>query len=319
MSKSLSTLPFVDLYLRIDQPDEARFHPHSNDPRMVKNQIVPIEYAEDLERLRISLNGVRKDELSLIHDTVRLRVSRQRLANGQSWAALRRVSPTVPTLEALNFFPKLIPHLQGLGKRSGLVIIAGATGHGKTTTANAMIADFLQKQGGVGYTLEDPVEYLLQGNHGKGGYCFQVEIDRDDDWAPRLRTALRWHPRYLLVGEVRSPEAANQVIRAATSGHLVITTMHAGSVEEALNSLIQISESSLGSRAPQLLADGLVCVLHQTLRSWGPYCKFIFTDKDNPADPARVAVRENNTKLLGTYIAQQEAQIIGDAHQSQRD
>ena len=317
--RSIRSLPFVDLYLRLDAEGEARFCPIAKKGMRQGNLLVPKAYREDLERLRSQITSIQKDDYSVIHDGMRLRGARRRISNGELWTALRRVSDDVPSLSELGFNPQLIPHLEGLGKRTGLVIISGATGHGKTTSCTALLSYFLKHYGHLAYTLEDPVEYQLQGEHGEGGYCFQTEIDKDEDWALGLKSALRWHPRYLLVGEIRSPDAANQVLRAATSGHLVLTTMHAGSIEETLNAIIQVAELALGNRATQLLADGLVCVLHQTLRSWGPFVRFLFTEPDNPGDPVRACLRDNKVEQLGTYIAQQENIVFGpDAYEKRQ-
>lgn len=316
--RSIRSLPFVDLYLRLDSEGEARFCPMAKKGLRQGNLLVPKAYRQDLERLRQQIMPIQKDDFSVIHDGMRLRGARRRISNGQTWTALRRVSDDVPSLAELRFNPQLIPHLQGLGKRTGLVIVSGATGHGKTTSCTALLSYFLKTYGHLAYTLEDPVEYQLQGEHGEGGYCFQTEVDKDADWALGLKSALRWHPRYLLVGEIRSPDAANQVLRAATSGHLVLTTMHAGSIEETLNAIIQISELALGNRATQLLADGLVCVLHQTLRSWGPFVRFLFTEPDNPGDPIRACLRDNKVEQLGTYIEQQETIVFGPNAYEQR-
>ncbi len=307
----LAGLDFTDLYLRLDKPDESRYRPVKRGRSTPGNQAVPLEVIEELEVLRRQAIDIRKDEFSMVHDGMRLRGSRQTMSTGQVWIAFRRVSDEVPSLENLNIADPLVGLLRGLGRRSGLILIAGATGHGKTTTATSLLTDYLTRHGDLAYTIEDPVEFQLTGEHGNGGYCFQVEIDQEFEWAQALRTALRWHPRYLLVGEVRSSDAANQVLRAATSGHLVLTTMHGGSLEEGLGSLLQLGQSALGERAAQLLADGLVAVLHQTLRSYGPYIRFLTTEEGNPGDPVRAAIRDRKLHLLGTTIEQQEAQLFG--------
>ncbi len=66
--------------------------------------------------------------------------------------------------------------------------------------------DYLYRYGGVAFTIEDPVEYQIDGRHGKSGLCYQVDAHTDEDWAQYLKRCLRWHPRYIVVGELRTPD-----------------------------------------------------------------------------------------------------------------
>ncbi len=196
-----------------------------------------------------------------------------------------------------------------MGQRDGLIIVSGATGHGKTTTCFGLLNDYLQNFGGVGVTIEDPVEYNLDGPVGDYGYCYQVQVGRDEDWATPLKRALRWTPRYILVGEVRSPRAAEQILRAATTGHLVITTIHAGSIEESLMGLMHLAEQSMGSAANYMLAQGLTSAMHQTLNTSGPYLRYVVTEDGNNGDPVRALIRENRVGMVNSYIDKQIARM----------
>jgi twitching motility protein PilT len=167
----------------------------------------------------------------------------------------------------------------------------------------------MKRFGGVGITIEDPVEYMLDGPVGDYGYCYQVQVDRDEDWATPLKRALRWTPRYMLVGEVRSPRAAEQILRAATTGHLVITTIHAGSVEESFMGLMHLAEQSIGHSANYMLAQGLTAAWHQTLGSAGPFLRYVFTEENNNGDPVRALIRENKVGMINSYIDRQAARM----------
>ncbi|HEU0117923.1 MAG TPA: ATPase, T2SS/T4P/T4SS family, partial [Alphaproteobacteria bacterium] len=156
---------------------------------------------------------------------------------------------------------------------------------------------------------EDPVEFMLKGRHGDGGHCFQVEVHQEEDWAVSLKRALRWAPRYIYVGEIRTPKAAEQLLRAATTGHLVITTVHAGAPEEALMGLIFLAEQAMGPGVQNILAAGLTGLIYQTMRESGPYIKYLFTEPDSPGDPVRSLIRENKIGMLSTYIDRQAARL----------
>jgi twitching motility protein PilT len=310
--KRLRDLPYVDMYVRLDRFESAHFLPFAKDMSTVQSLLVPPDYSDDLNNLfQLLHNTLKNDEASIIHDGVRHRVTRMRLADGSVWTALRRIALDPPPLEALGFRPQILPHLSGLGTRGGLIIISGSTGQGKTTTAASLLTHYLDQHGGIAVTIEDPVEFQIMGNRGRAGYCYQVEIDNDDDWAVMLKRSLRWHPRYLFVGEIRTPEAASQVLRAATSGHLVITTLHSGSIEEALEGLLFLAEGAVHERAAILLATSLTAVIHQNLEPSGPYLKMLITEDKRLGDPIRNMIRSKQIAALGTHIDRTHARIFG--------
>lgn len=306
----LRDLSFMDLYVRIDQAGPARFRSPARDYTNNWIRAVPESLRPEIETIAGELRGmIDNPDSSYTYDGIRFRLSYQRLANGQEWVVLRRISARVPKLEELTFAPHICSHLRRLGQRDGLIIISGATGHGKTTTAFGVLADYLNSLGGVAITIEDPVEYDLDGAVGEYGYCYQVQVSKEEDWSTPLKRALRWTPRFLLVGEVRSPRAAEQILRASTTGHLVITTIHAGSIEESLMGLMHLAEQSMGASANYLLAQGLTAALHQTLSQTGPYLRYIVTEEGNNGDPVRSIIRENRVGMINSYIDKQIARM----------
>jgi Tfp pilus assembly pilus retraction ATPase PilT len=308
---TLSQLPFVDIYLRIDQHQQGRYNPIRKTMQSSGNLPIPSSLNDDLEILRRFILTQPNEDSSHTHDNIRLRIAKKELSDKSVWASMRRVDPGLLDIDRLNIKPRLLDYLKQCGKRCGLLLIVGATGNGKTTTAAALVNHYMKAFGGVAFTLEDPVEFLFQGPVGDAGYCFQVHVQDDEGWAQGLKTALRWHPNYIYVGEIRTPEAAAQMLRAATSGQFVITTVHGGSIEEGLAGLLQVASSAVGNRANSLLADGLIGVLHQTLTPAGPQIKFLFTEDNNMGDPIRACVRDGELKLLGTSIAQQNVRLFG--------
>ncbi len=310
MSLTLNDLPFIDLYVRLDQPDRALFRSKEKGKGNI-NLIVPEEYQLVIDRFTSAVNttlGDRHDG-SIEFEGVRCRLSRQEMSDDSAWACARRINTAIPDIEKLGIFPSICQHMISLGKRDGLVLVSGATGAGKTTTAVALLGYFLKNYGGTAVTIEDPVEYMLKGRHGDNGHCFQVEVRAEEDWAVCLKRALRWAPRYIYVGEIRTPKAAEQLLRAASTGHMVITTVHAGSPEEALLGLIFLAEQAMGSGVENILSTALTSVIYQTMRETGPWVRYLFTEPDSPGDPIRSLIREKKIGMLSTYIDRTVARL----------
>jgi len=131
---------------------------------------------------------------------------------------------------------------------NGLVIVAGPTGSGKTTTLYAAIAHLCREDISI-LTVEDPVERKIAG-------VSQVNIDEDcgRTFPAVLRAVLRQDPDILLVGEIRDPESARIACRSALTGHLVLTTLHSS---DALEALVRMEEMGL----PAYLVRGTVTLV----------------------------------------------------------
>ncbi len=306
---TLSDLNFTDLYLRLDTQDKAKYLPREKGKHR-HNLNVPDEFDPVVERLAHKINEVMElPDGAMDFDGLRVRISRQHMADGQTWACLRRINTSVPDIDKLGIVPHILNHIRTLGQRDGLILVSGATGAGKTTTAAALLADYLRRYGGTAVTIEDPVEFIMKGRHGEGGYCFQVEVENEEGWALNLKRALRWAPRYIFVGEIRTPRAAEQLLRAATTGHMVITTVHAGAPEEALMGLIYLAEQAMGPGVENILAAGLTGLIYQTMRENGPYIRYLFTEENAPGDPIRALIRDKKIGMITTYVEKIAAKL----------
>ncbi len=309
--KTIHELNFMDIYVRLDGDSVAHYRSGKSGEIDLPDADIPEEFYADAEmlaeHLRTHFKGV---EDAVSYRNIRMRGTRLETGRGEVWACLRRLPDSPIELEKLGMQPQLVPILQDAGRRSGLILICGASGQGKTSTMSSLLQRYLEVYGGVGFTLEDPVEYDMEGRRGKNGYCYQTEVKEEKDWGEMLKRALRWHPHYIAVGEIRTPGCANQLLRAATSGHTVLATMHAGSMEEALEGLLQLGEQEIGDRAPMLLAAGLIGVFHQTFTQKGIYLNFMFTDVDNSGSPIRAMIRDKRIGQTRTIADQQMAKIM---------
>lgn len=219
---------------------------------------------------------------------------------------LRRMPQTIPSIHNLNFDHRFIQYMLSLAEYSGLIIWAGSTGSGKTTSISALLAEYLNLEGGFAYTIEDPAEMPLDGEYqsfnGSIGFCKQTEV-QNDNWGAPLKSALRSKPRYILIGEIRTPDGAKECLRAAISGHLVLTTIHASSITDAISSLVKYASYSMSeSSAFDILSRGILAVVKQDLYGVEshrrPRVETLFADPDlNKGCQIRSIIRSGKLNL----------------------
>lgn len=310
---SLADLAFAELYVRLDAPEKALYRAREKAQAQM-SQYVPDTHAPDVEKLVAAIKALGENapaDQTLLFDSLRCRVIRQQMADGASWACVKRINAETPDLTRLGFAPHIYNHLHQLGTREGLIVISGGAVQGKTTTAAALVADFLRSYGGLAFTIEAPIEYVMKGHYGDYGQCFQLQVEKDEDWEAALKSALSWNPRYVFVGDIRTPRAAEMVLRAASTGCTVITTVLACSPEETLTYLLSIAEQAVGSNANGMLASCMTAVAHQTLKDFGPFLKYLFTEENAASDPIRSLIREGKMGMLSTYIDRISARLGG--------
>jgi twitching motility protein PilT len=307
----LSELDFTDLYISVNGDVLVRGTDNAKGPLTE----IPEGVIGDLDTLQLMVfeRGQTKKEFFVDYDNVRYRVSRIR-SQSADWFTLRKSKSEIPRMKQLGgFMPPVIQYLARLGRHHGLVVLSGATGQGKTTTAYSLLNEYLLAFGDIAVTIEDPPEMMLEGQVGNFGRCFQLRLEQGDDFGTALHDAMRHTPRYIFMGELRKSYDASQALRAAISGHLVITTIHAGSVEETLNSLIKLTSGEESVEfARDLLAGGLAGVIHQTLvRGNGQKprlnIRFLFPGTDSGI---RSLIRDGSVNQLSTQIEQQANRVM---------
>jgi type II secretory ATPase GspE/PulE/Tfp pilus assembly ATPase PilB-like protein len=175
-------------------------------------------------------------------------------------------------LEDLGLLQRDFNHLLGLlNSPSGLILVTGPTGAGKTTTLYACLS-YLNNGKRKINTIEDPIEYAIEGIRQS-----QINPKIDVGFPELLRGILRQAPDVIMIGEIRDPVTAETAVRAANSGHLVLTTLHAPVAAGSIQNLL-----SLGVH-PHFLASCFLGAIAQRLcRTLCPKCKVPFDLSDAP-------------------------------------
>lgn len=276
---------------------------------------IHIEPQEDEVRVRMRVDGVLHEELTVPKELQQSLISRVKVMcdmdvterrvpqDGRAIVRLRareadlRVS-TLPTVngekvvirildraqqletpEELGFYGhNLEEYTKLLESRQGVILLVGPTGSGKSSTMLAMLTHLNTDEVNI-ITLEDPVEYNIPG-------VTQVRVDERAGltFANGLRAALRQDPDVISVGEIRDAETADIAMRAAMTGHLVISTIHANSAVDTADRLSDIGV------APYMQAAALRGVINQRLvRRICPHCKEAY----NPTHEERALVADD--------------------------
>lgn len=196
--------------------------------------------------------------------TISLRLST--LPTNQQESLVIRILPQDidSRLTELSLFPQATNILFSLALRTtGLIILTGPTGSGKTTTLYSLIHAVQQKLDCNIITLEDPIEKRIDTG------CLQVQVNEKAGitYATGLKAILRHDPDIIMVGEIRDEETAKAAVRASLTGHLVLTTLHTKNTKSAINRLVDLGVSI------QDIEQTLICVTSQRLVNLKcPYC-----------------------------------------------
>ena len=194
-----------------------------------------------------------------IPDGGRLRVNLYHTL-GRLAAVLRPIRARIPPLAELGLPAALLE--SWMQRRFGLILVTGPTGSGKSTTVASCLDWINHHLARHIVTLEDPIEYLFENDL---SLFSQREIRQDSaTFASGLRAALRQSPDILFLGEIRDPETAVTALHAAETGHLVISTLHSGSVVETVERFSHLLKHET-TGALNLLASQLVGIISQQL------------------------------------------------------
>jgi twitching motility protein PilT len=209
---------------------------------------------------------------------------------GHYSAVMRKLNTRIPTIEELKL-PEIL--YQITKEKTGLVLVTGATGSGKTTTLAALLNELNEKKSVHVITLEDPVEFVhpqkqATFNHRELGIDF-------DTFANGLRAALRQAPKVILVGEMRDRETVSIGLAAAETGHLVLSTLHTIDAGQTINRILGMFEQDEQKQIRLRLADTLRWVVSQRLA------------------PVIGGGRQAILEIMGANLRTQESVILGES------
>lgn len=254
-----------DLHAQADRPYHIRRHgqlvevptdrfpvpTHRDLLRLVRETFTPLVCEKIENELEVDLSFYQGA------DRYRANFSKQQ---GQQSFSLRHVPQQAYRLDDLQL-PESLREI--LDEPRGLVLITGPTGQGKSTTARALIQEINQTRALRIITIEDPIEYIFEPDQ---SLFEQREVGIDTaSFSHGIRNAMRQDPNVIFVGEIRDRESVYAALQAAETGHLVVTTLHADSVPQAISRLRQFYPSTEQDNISALLARTLHTVVCQRL------------------------------------------------------
>lgn len=219
---------------------------------------------EDLLSLRsncgVPESAVDYDASFVTSEGLRFRVNFN-LHLGRESAVLRLIKTSVPELKELGVPSELLQ--DWAQRRSGIIIVSGPTGSGKSTTLASILEWVNHNLERHVVTIEDPVEYVFKGDK---SYFTQRAVGLDTpSFSEGLKRSLRQAPDIILLGEIRDMLTAEVALQAAETGHLVLTTLHASDACEVVERMTAFFPEGLKNGYLQVLSNQLLGVLCQKL------------------------------------------------------
>ncbi len=290
-----------DVHLKVGSPPILRI---DGSLKQIGEEIITPEYTkrivEEILNEEMHEKLVKLGELDFsysIYGLGRFRVNSYR-QRGSYCLAMRLVNMKIPTLRELNI-PESVEHMTNI--TSGIILITGPTGSGKSTTLASIIQAINEKKDCHIMTLEDPIEYLFKNDQAIIG---QREIGQDSrNFASALRACLRQDPDIILVGEMRDLETIEIALTAAETGHLVLSTLHTLGAANTIARMIDAFPLSAREQVRVQVANVLQGVVsQQLLKRKGvegriPACEIMI-----PTSGIRNLIREEKTNQIDNDI-----------------
>lgn len=253
-----------DIHMTVGQPAVFRYQ-----GRLSRMKVDPIKEGQIQAMLFPLLNETQIDnfekdkELNFAFSPdleTRFRVNLH-MQKGYAEAALRNIPSKVPDFQTLGLPEDQLR--QFCQEKAGLVLISGKTGAGKTTTLTAMIDYVNKNHEKVVITIEDPIEYV---HKSQKSIIKQRELGNDTkSYADALKHSLRQDPDIIVVSELLDGESVRAAMRAAETGHLVISTIHAPDTSQTVERILNMFPPEHANSVNQQLASCLTGIMFQTL------------------------------------------------------
>ncbi len=299
--KLMKRLEASDLYLKVGEPVTLKIA-----SSITRLQSDPLS-VEQLEHVRATFftpvdieRFNKRGEVDLVHSE---KGSRYRVHVGTAstgdYVVVRRIAQDIRMLDDIGLPEKSLDRLKKL--RSGLVMIAGATGQGKTVTAVALLDHIARTRPATLLTLEDPIEYIFE-NH--RGLFIQREVGMHvESFSSGIRSAMRENLDVIYVGEMRTPDTIEQTLKAAEMGHLVITTIHADDSVAAIGRVLGSVGTGDKGRLCYTLSSGLSAIITQhLLPGLEKEARVLGAEVLFPTPAIRSVIRSGELSKMGPYI-----------------
>ena len=245
-------LNFVDLENEIENND-------TKDNKIIGNDINRYikEGVKEYSFYNVELNKTKVNKEDENFFRIRVNIYRR---NGGDCISIRLIPGHVKTAKELNI-PDIVCNSGDL--KSGIILITGATGSGKSTTLAAIIDRINKTSKKHIITLEEPIEYL---HKSEKSIISQRECGKDTvDFLEGLKSALRQDPDVIMIGEIRDKKTVETALSASETGHLVLSTVHTSKSSEAIDRIVNLFEAERHKEIRGLLANQLRYVFSQRL------------------------------------------------------
>ena len=326
MSEGFDILSFLKSAVATGASDEhlkVGYSPFIRKNGTIMRTNMPILTQEDMEKAILTIapsaakeSILKKCDLDFMYNikgVSRFRVNYNRQL-GHPSLVIRNISHGIPTLKELEL-PSILDNI--IHYQNGIILVTGPTGSGKSTTIASLINNIINSQPKHIITIEDPVEYVFN-SHKSIISQRQVGVDTAS-FSDGIKYALRQDPDVLFIGEIRDKETMSAALKAAETGHLVLTTLHTNDAVQTINRMINMFDESDREFARRQVAETLRATIAQKLiyseanKKRYPACEVLictstikdYINKDNPdeiynlmADNTIDSMVSMNTSLL---------------------